>query len=91
MSVASMDAMSASPSASASSSGGMPMKFMLTGSSSKLFGGDAGDVKYPYYLVNGRVPADPEIYRAKPGTRVRLRIINAAGDTAYRGRSAATR
>jgi multicopper oxidase len=83
MSGGSMDGMSALQSAS-SSSGGMSMKFMLTGAESKLLGGDAGDVKYPYHLVNGRVPADPDVYTAKPGKRIRLRIINAGGDTAYR-------
>jgi len=77
----SMDGMSALPSASG---GGMPMKFMLMHSDSALLGGDAGDVKYPYHLINGRVPADPDVYTAKPGTRVRLRIVNAGGDTAYR-------
>ncbi|MFG2955029.1 multicopper oxidase family protein [Streptomyces sp. NPDC048291] len=71
-------------SASPSGSGGMSMKFMLMGAESKLLGGDAGDVKYPYHLVNGRVPADPDVYTGKPGKRVRLRIINAGGDTAYR-------
>ncbi|MCC9705551.1 multicopper oxidase family protein [Streptomyces sp. MNU76] len=74
---------SASPSAS-SSSGGMSMRFMLMGAESELLGGDAGDVKYAYHLVNGRVPADPDVYRGEPGKRVRLRIINAGGDTAYR-------
>ncbi|WP_075738693.1 multicopper oxidase family protein [Streptomyces acidiscabies] len=73
-----------SESASPSASGGMSMKFMLTGAESELLGGDAGDVKYPYHLVNGRVPADPDVYSGKPGERVRLRIINAGGDTAYR-------
>ncbi|MGW7170052.1 multicopper oxidase family protein [Streptomyces sp. NPDC054884] len=73
---------SASP--SASSSGGMPMKFMLMGAESDLLGGDAGDVKYPYHLINGRVRADPDVYTGKPGKKVRLRIINAGGDTAYR-------
>ncbi|GAA3771399.1 hypothetical protein GCM10022403_003400 [Streptomyces coacervatus] len=85
MSGGSMDGMSASPSSSpSSSSGGMSMKFMLTDSRSVLLGGDAGDVKYPYHLVNGRVPADPEVFRSKPGKRVRLRLINAGSDTAYR-------
>ncbi|MFC8005060.1 multicopper oxidase family protein [Streptomyces olivaceus] len=70
--------------ASASPSGGMPMKFMLMGAESKLLGGDAGDVKYPYHLVNGRVPTDPDVYTGKPGKRLRLRIINSGGDTAYR-------
>ncbi|WP_435216968.1 multicopper oxidase family protein [Streptomyces sp. bgisy034] len=74
---------SPSPSGSATP-GGMSMRFMLMGAESELLGGDAGDVKYPYHLVNGRVPADPDVYRGKPGRRVRLRIINAGGDTAYR-------
>ncbi|MGW4105080.1 multicopper oxidase family protein [Streptomyces sp. NPDC004976] len=73
---------SASP--SASSSGGMSMKFMLMGAESDLLGGDAGDVKYPYHLINGRVATDPDVYTGKPGKKVRLRIINAGGDTAYR-------
>lgn len=65
-------------------SGGMSTKFMLMGAGSELLGGDAGDVKYPHHLVNGRVPADPAVYQGKPGRRLRLRIINAGGDTAYR-------
>ncbi|MFF5363735.1 multicopper oxidase family protein [Streptomyces scabiei] len=73
-----------SSSPSPSSSGGMSMRFMLMGARSPLLGGDAGDVKYPYHLVNGRVPADPEVFRSRPGKRVRLRLINAGGDTAYR-------
>ncbi|SDN49678.1 Multicopper oxidase with three cupredoxin domains (includes cell division protein FtsP and spore coat protein CotA) [Streptomyces sp. cf386] len=65
--------------------GGMHMGgFMLMGATSDLLGGDAGDVKYPYHLVNGRVAADPVVHRGRPGKRVRLRIINAGGDTAYR-------
>ncbi|MFH9589637.1 multicopper oxidase family protein [Streptomyces luteogriseus] len=72
-----------SPSVSAPS-GGMPSTFMLMGAESDLLGGDAGDVKYPYHLVNGRVPDDPEVYTGKPGRKVRLRIINAGSDTAYR-------
>ncbi|MFI9080840.1 multicopper oxidase family protein [Streptomyces sioyaensis] len=83
MSGGAMGGMSASPSAS-SSGRGRSMKFMLMGAQSTLLGGDAGDVKYPYHLVNGRVPADPQVYRSKPGKRIRLRLINAGGDTAYR-------
>ena len=74
---------SASPSASASS-GGMSKKFMLMGATSSLLGGDAGDVKYPHHLINGRVATDPDVYTGKPGKKVRLRIINAGSDTAYR-------
>ncbi|GAB2972393.1 multicopper oxidase family protein [Streptomyces pseudoechinosporeus] len=76
-------AASPSPSAAASSDG-MSMKFMLMGAESDLLGGDAGDVKYPHHLINGRVAADPDVYTGKPGKKVRLRIINAGGDTAYR-------
>ncbi|MGW2619369.1 multicopper oxidase family protein [Streptomyces sp. NPDC001500] len=64
--------------------GTMATGFMPMGANSGLLGGDAGDVKYPHHLVNGRGPADPDVYRSKPGRRVRLRIINAGADTAYR-------
>ncbi|MEU9184694.1 multicopper oxidase family protein [Streptomyces sp. NPDC048484] len=77
------DSESPSPSASASS-GGMSMRFMLMGAESDLLGGDAGDVKYPHHLINGRVASDPDVYTGKPGKKVRLRIVNAGGDTAYR-------
>ncbi|MFI6623136.1 multicopper oxidase family protein [Streptomyces sp. NPDC050528] len=75
---------SASPSASTSASGGMSKKFMLMGATSPLLGGDAGDVRYPHHLINGRVATDPDVYTGKPGKKVRLRIINAGSDTAYR-------
>ena len=57
---------------------------MLMGARSTLLGGDAGDVYYPHYLINGRPPADPETFTGAPGTRVRIRIINAGSDTAFR-------
>ncbi|MES2094843.1 MAG: multicopper oxidase family protein [Actinomycetota bacterium] len=63
---------------------GMRMGNMLMGARSALLGGDAGDVFYPTYLVNGRPPEDPETYTSKPGTRVRIRLINAGSDTAFR-------
>lgn len=47
-------------------------------------GGDAGDISYPYYLINGRIPAAPTTFAAKPGQRIRIRIINAGSDTAFR-------
>lgn len=74
---------SASPSAS-SSGDGVSKGFMLMDATSGLLGGDAGDVKYPYHLLNGKVPADPDVCTSKPGRRLRLRFINAGGDTAYR-------
>lgn len=51
---------------------------------SDLLGGDGGDVSYPYYLVNGRIPAAASVFTVKPGQRIRIRIINAAADTAFR-------
>ena len=51
---------------------------------SDLLGGNAGDVSYPYYLVNGRIPSAPNTFAAKPGQRIRIRLINAASDTAFR-------
>ncbi|WP_225727928.1 MULTISPECIES: multicopper oxidase family protein [unclassified Nocardia] len=48
-------------------------------------GSDTGDVgDYPYYLINGRIGTDPTTFTARPGQRMRLRIINAAADTVFR-------
>lgn len=62
--------------------GGMPGP--RASRASALPGGDAGDVSYPLYLINGRIPASPSTFGAKPGQRIRLRIINAGADTAFR-------
>lgn len=43
-----------------------------------------GDVTYPLYLVNGRSSEAPHVVEARPGQRVRLRVINAGSDTAFR-------
>lgn len=51
---------------------------------SAALGGDAGDVRYPVYLVNGRTPADPVVFTARAGQRARIRLINAGDDTAFR-------
>ena len=74
--------------------GGMPGMDMGEGSDGSMsgmqaarsaaLGGDAGDVTYPLHLINGRVASSPRALAAKPGQRVRLRIINAGADTAYR-------
>lgn len=45
--------------------------------------GDAGDVTYPHFLVNGRLPTAPDALRAQPGQRIRIRLINAASDTIF--------
>jgi FtsP/CotA-like multicopper oxidase with cupredoxin domain len=47
-------------------------------------GADAGDIRHPLYLVNGRSPRSPAVVRGRPGERIRLRIVNAAADTAFR-------
>ena len=65
--------------------GGMGGKSpLLRGAMSALLGGDAGDVRYPYYLANGRIPAAPQVFTAKPRQKARIRLINAAADTAFR-------
>src|SRR5512135_888003 len=51
---------------------------------SSLLGGDAGDVWYPYYLINGRIRTAPRTFTARPGQRARIRFINAGADTAFR-------
>ncbi len=61
-----------------SSTGGMG-----EGMQSTLLGG-AGDVTYPYYLINGRTSASPSTLTGKPGQRVRIRLVNAGSDTAFR-------
>ncbi|MEU8709002.1 multicopper oxidase family protein [Streptomyces sp. NPDC048565] len=61
-----------------------PPSRLLADADSDLLGGHAGDVGYPHYLVNGRRAADPSVFEARPGDRIRLRVINAGGDTAFR-------
>ncbi|MHA5048824.1 multicopper oxidase family protein [Streptomyces sp. SD15] len=57
---------------------------VLHHSHSRMLHSEGGNVAYPYYLVNGRLPHAPSVFRARPGDRVRLRIINAGSDTAFR-------
>jgi FtsP/CotA-like multicopper oxidase with cupredoxin domain len=47
-------------------------------------GDDTGDIRYPLYLANGRQARSPATVTARPGERVRLRIINSGADTAFR-------
>jgi FtsP/CotA-like multicopper oxidase with cupredoxin domain len=64
---------------------GSGMGHMHTGvGGGRLLGGDAGDVSYPYYLVNGRVPSAPALFTGRPRQRMRLRFVNAGSDTAFR-------
>lgn len=64
--------------------GGMDMGHMGVGGMQSVLLGGAGDVVYPHYLVNGRIPASPVSLRGKPGQRVRIRLVNAGSDTAFR-------
>ncbi|KJY45697.1 copper oxidase [Streptomyces sp. NRRL S-444] len=63
--------------------GGGPSR-LLMGGESEVLGKEPGDVAYPHYLVNGRTAQDPSVFTARPGDRIRLRIVNAGGDTAFR-------
>ena len=47
-------------------------------------GADGGDVTYPYFVINGRAPGDPQVVDYRQGQRIRLRVINAGSDTAFR-------
>jgi multicopper oxidase len=70
--------------------GGGHSGHMSSGSSGEMAGmgstasGLTGDVTYPLHVVNGRAPTEREVVRAVPGQRVRLRLVNAGSDTAYR-------
>jgi multicopper oxidase len=57
---------------------------VLRKSHSRMLHGEGGSVAYPYYLANGRLPANPSVFRCRPGDRVRLRLINAGSETAFR-------
>jgi FtsP/CotA-like multicopper oxidase with cupredoxin domain len=72
-------------------SGGMGAGGMGSGGSgmglvtaAQPLGTDTGDVVYPAHLINGRTPLDPVVVASAPGRRIRLRLINAGSDTAYR-------
>jgi multicopper oxidase len=51
---------------------------------SDLLRGDAGDIQYPYYLINGRIPGAATTFNAKPRERIRIRFINSGSDTTFR-------
>lgn len=63
---------------------GMPEGTAGEVGTSDLLGGDAGDIAYPYYLVNGRISDAATTFNAKPRQRIRIRLINTASDTTFR-------
>ena len=60
---------------------GMDHGSMSAGRGEAPWGTDTGDVSYPHYLINGKLPTDPPVLQGRPGQRVRLRVISAASDT----------
>lgn len=50
----------------------------------KPAGPDLADIKYAAFLMNGKANNAPWTYQAKPGERIRLRIINGAASTFFR-------
>lgn len=63
--------------------GGMSMDDAMPSPQAPL-GADSGDVIYPGHVVNGRLATNPFVINSAPGRRIRLRLINGGGDTAYR-------
>ncbi|MFG2633605.1 multicopper oxidase family protein [Streptomyces sp. NPDC048362] len=57
---------------------------VLDDSHSRMLHGMGGSVAYPHYLINGRLPTSPSVFRCRPGERIRLRIVNAGSETAFR-------
>ena len=54
------------------------------GGMGSMAGSLAGDVAYPLHVINGRGATERQTVNARPGQHVRLRLINAGSDTAYR-------
>ncbi|MEU5304568.1 multicopper oxidase family protein [Streptomyces noursei] len=61
-----------------------PSRLLPTSAHSNVLDSMPGNVDYPYHLINGRTKDDPDTFRCRPGDRIRIRFINAGGDTAYR-------
>ncbi|QHC26782.1 multicopper oxidase domain-containing protein [Streptomyces sp. GS7] len=64
--------------------GGPPSRLLDDKARSTLLRSMPGNIDYPYHLINGRTNRHPETFHARPGDRIRIRFINAGGDTAYR-------
>src|SRR5262249_20826740 len=61
-----------------------PAKPMAAGAKMADMKPDLADIEYNAFLLNGRATQDPWTYSARPGERIRLRIINAAASTYFR-------
>jgi FtsP/CotA-like multicopper oxidase with cupredoxin domain len=65
------------------STGGHGGMGMMSNSSSGAYGMGTSDLEYAAFLINGKQYPQPEQKTFKAGTRVRLRVINGASDTAF--------
>ncbi|MEK9907550.1 MAG: multicopper oxidase family protein [Aquiluna sp.] len=65
------------------STGGHGGMGMMNNSSTGTFGLGPSDLQYEAFLINGQGHNQPEKKSYKPGTKVRLRVINGASDTAF--------
>jgi FtsP/CotA-like multicopper oxidase with cupredoxin domain len=54
------------------------------GARSKFLASPPGDVSYPMFTLNGLRPSAAPEFEARPGDRVRFRILNAGGDSPFR-------
>lgn len=77
-------AMAESASTTAASAASASMAGMHAGPGDPALGGDAGDLAYPHYLLNERIPAAFRTFEAKAGQKARLRFINAGADTIFK-------
>jgi len=78
-----LETLTADSGSSSSGMGGMGGMGMGSGMGGSSVFGDAGDLTYPHYLVNGRVASAPRTLTGTPGQRVRIRVVNAASDTVF--------
>jgi multicopper oxidase len=66
----------------AAAPGGMPgMQGMAA--MARKGGADLSDVKYDAFLLNGKAPDAPWTLAARPGERIRLRLVNAGASTYF--------
>jgi FtsP/CotA-like multicopper oxidase with cupredoxin domain len=59
-------------------------KQMATGAQMANRKPDLADIQYDAFLLNGRASGNPWTCTARPGERIRLRIVNAAASTFFR-------
>jgi FtsP/CotA-like multicopper oxidase with cupredoxin domain len=79
-----MAGMDSAATATAAPTGGAPRAVETAMPAMPAGGGaDLSDIQYPTFLLNGAAPAQPWTYAARPGERIRLRIVNAGSSTYF--------